>query len=89
MMNRCRVCGIHIENGHKFYCSEACRQRKKRMKTRKECLYCGGEFLTFRKNSQKYCSRQCMKRQMGRRNASANPLMPYVRIGISCKGAKV
>jgi hypothetical protein len=30
-----------------------------------------------------------MKRQMGRRNASANPLMPYVRIGISCKGAKV
>jgi len=92
MLYRCRACGAPLSNGSRLYCSEKCRQRGKRMKTRKNCQYCGKEFLTFRKNMQKYCTKSCsVKRQRQRGNyiGRVNPLLPYVRMDISCKGAKV
>lgn len=72
------------------YCSDECKTKAKRMKTRKNCLHCGKEFFTFKKNLQKYCSHGCMVKHKNQRHrvlGDVNPLMPYVRMGISCKGA--
>jgi DNA-directed RNA polymerase subunit RPC12/RpoP len=95
MIFTCLTCGKDlpvIKKGRLFYCSEACRVKKRYMKTKKECLHCGKEFFTFRKNMQKFCSRGCMKTHSNQRRnyiGNVNPLQPYASLGISCKGARV
>jgi predicted nucleic acid-binding Zn ribbon protein len=42
-----------------YYCSEECKLGRKKFRAKKECLFCGKPFETFRRNSQKYCSEKC------------------------------
>ena len=66
----CRRCGDKL--GHspgkkrKIFCSDACRTKwqnvhKKESKAfiKQKCLYCGAEFISYKENQQKYCSRKC------------------------------
>lgn len=85
----CRACGIALKDRKQQFCSEKCRHDIKHMKTRKTCLYCGKEYLTFKKNKI-YCTRACGVKNSNQRHrclGEVNPLLPYVSMGISCKGA--